>query len=68
MTLNLPRLRDGLPVLVVNTRTTSLPPVFDAKNDIKKAAQKLRFDRLKAARMLMPNERVAKCLWACILP
>jgi len=63
MTLNLPRLRDGLPVLVVNTRTTSLPPVFDAKNDIKKAAQKLRFDRLKAARMLMPNERVAKCLW-----
>jgi hypothetical protein len=29
-------------------------------------AQKLRFERLKAARRLMPNERVAKCLWQMV--
>lgn len=40
----------------------------EAENVEKTDAQKLRFERLKAARRLMPNERVAKCNWQKIAP
>ncbi len=43
-------------------------PNSEAEKVEKTDAQVLRFERLRAARRLMPNERVAKCNWQKIAP
>lgn len=53
----------------LTTRNSPLiPPDSEVVKVEKTDAQTLRFERQKAARRLMPNERVAKCNWIKIAP